>query len=61
MLMRRRAFLSLSAALLAVRPAATQDHQATEQYSPSDPALVGNTGGRSSWSSTTTLEGAVER
>jgi hypothetical protein len=44
MLIRRRTFLSLSAALLAVRPATAQNHPATEQYSPSDPALVGKTG-----------------
>lgn len=44
MLMRRRTFLSLSAVLLAVRPTAAQNHPATEQYTPSDPALVGRTG-----------------
>ena len=44
MLIRRRTFLSLSAALLTVRPGVAQDHPAIEQYTPSDPALVGRTG-----------------
>ena len=43
MLIRRHAFLSLSAALLAEGPGVAQDHPATE-YTPSDPALVGRTG-----------------
>lgn len=44
MMFRRRTFLTLSAALLAVRSGVTQDHSATNQYTPSDPALVGRTG-----------------
>jgi hypothetical protein len=44
MVIRRRTFLALPAALLAVRPTAAQGHQAPEQYTPSDPALVGRTG-----------------
>lgn len=44
MFIRRRTFLSLTATLLAVRPAAAQNHAAIEQYTPSDPALVGRTG-----------------
>jgi hypothetical protein len=44
MLIRRRAFLSVSAVLLAVTSGVAQDHAATEQYTPSDPALVGRTG-----------------
>lgn len=44
MVMRRRTFLSLSSALLAVRPAAAQNPSATEHYTPSDPAMVGRTG-----------------
>lgn len=44
MLMHRRTFLCLSVALFAVEAGVAQDHPATEQYTPSDPALVGRTG-----------------
>jgi hypothetical protein len=44
MIIRRRAFLSLPAVLLAVRSGEAQSHPATEQYIPSDPAFVGRTG-----------------
>ena len=43
-MLRRRTFLSIPAVLLAVRSGGAQDHPATEQYTPSDPALVGRTG-----------------
>jgi hypothetical protein len=44
MFIRRRTFLSLTATLLAVRPAAIWNHAAMQQYTPSDPASVGRTG-----------------
>ena len=43
MVIRRRAFLTIPAVLLAVRTGVAQGHS-TEQYTPSDPALVGRTG-----------------
>ena len=44
MLSRRRLFLYIPAMLLAARAGRAQDHSATEQYTPSAPALVGRTG-----------------
>ena len=43
MVIRRRAFLTIPAVLLAVKTGVAQNHP-TEQYTPSDPALVGRTG-----------------
>lgn len=44
MVIRRRAFLTIPAVLLAVRTGVAQHHPTTEQYTPSDPALVRRTG-----------------
>ena len=44
MLIRRRTFLSLSVPLLTVTTGVAQLHPAIDQYTPSDPAVVGRTG-----------------